>query len=364
MKYWLDLFTWTTWQEFLEAGGSVSGFREKRWRTVQRMKPGDILICYMTGLSRFFGLLKVTGEPYKDDTPIWKETIFPCRVPVRVIMYLPPEHAVPVQSLSPQLSYFQSMKSPHFWTGHFRGSPVEEKPEDAQAIIAALEDAEQNPVYREFDPRKLKRKVRGYETELVGTVTVPDEEEIAPLEVEQASPITHEEIQWLLLNLGSEMGLDVWVARNDGGKSFQDQAFESVPRLRASLPTQFDEATNRTIELIDVLWLRGNAIVAAFEVEHTTSIHSGLLRMSDLVSMQPNINIRLYIVAPDERRDRVFAEINRPTFSRLKPPLTEVCQYIPYSSLRLQLEQVGDYVRYLKPEFLDEVAEAFEPDAV
>ena len=39
--YWLDLFTGTTWQEFLEAGAKVSGFRECRWKTVQTIKPGE-----------------------------------------------------------------------------------------------------------------------------------------------------------------------------------------------------------------------------------------------------------------------------------------------------------------------------------
>src|SRR5262249_40435520 len=124
------------------------------------------------------------------------------------------------------------------------------------------------------------------------------------------------------------------------------------------------EATNRTIELIDVLWLRENAIVAAFEIEHTTSIYSGLLRMSDLVAMQPNINIRLYIVAPDLRREKVFTEINRPTFTSLKPPLREICQFIPYSSLQEKLQQVGNFLKYLRPEFLDEIAETFEEEYV
>jgi len=64
---------------------------------------------------------------------------------------------------------------------------------------------------------------------------------------------------------------------------------------------------------IGVLWLQGNAI----EVESTTSIYSGLLRMSGLVAMQPNLKVPLYIVAPDERRDRVMMEVNRATFSRL-----------------------------------------------
>ena len=54
-------------------------------------------------------------------------------------------------------------------------------------------------------------------------------------------------------------------------------------------------------------------MVAAFEIESTTSIYSGLLRMSDLIAMQPNLNIPLYLVAPNERRQKVFAEVNRST---------------------------------------------------
>jgi hypothetical protein len=53
--------------------------------------------------------------------------------------------------------------------------------------------------------------------------------------------------------------------------------------MRERLPTQFDKETNEIIEEIDVLWLSGQMIMAAFEVEHSTSIFSGLLRMSDLV---------------------------------------------------------------------------------
>lgn len=111
-----------------------------------------------------------------------------------------------------------------------------------------------------------------------------------------------------------------------------------------------------------MLWLQGNAILAAFEVEHTTAIYSGLLRMSDLVSMQPNIKIDLYLVAPDERREKVFNEINRPTFAKLKPPLTRLCKFIPYSNLKAEVQHLGDKVRYMKPEFIQDMAETFEPE--
>jgi hypothetical protein len=69
-----------------------------------------------------------------------------------------------------------------------------------------------------------------------------------------------------------------------------------MPNMLEELPTQFNDATNRTIELIDVLWLKGNTILAAFEIEATTSIYSGLLRMSDLLALQPNLDLALYLV--------------------------------------------------------------------
>jgi hypothetical protein len=156
------------------------------------------------------------------------------------------------------------------------------------------------------------------------------------------------------------MGFDVWVARNDRSREVDGKRLSDLFKLKDVLPLQFDEPTTRTIEYIDVLWLKGNAIVAAFEVESTTSIYSGLLRMSDLIAMQPNLNIPLYLVAPDERREKVFVEVNRPTFSRLSPPLFDMCRFISFSTLKERLQSVAPFVRYLKPSFLDELSEVCE----
>jgi hypothetical protein len=157
------------------------------------------------------------------------------------------------------------------------------------------------------------------------------------------------------------MGLDIWVAKNDRSKVWNGQVLGRMSRMLEELPTQFNEATNRTIELIDVLWLRGNSIVAAFEVESTTSVYSGLLRMSDLLALQPNIDIRLYLVAPDERRDKVEQEILRPTFSLRDKPLREICGFLSFTNL----VQKADGIRRLglaaslRPDFLLQTAEYF-----
>jgi hypothetical protein len=358
--YWLDLFTGTTWQEFLDAGARVSGFRDRRWKTVQGIKPGDFLLCYLTGLMRFIGLLEVVSQPFRDDSKVWKDEVFPCRVRVKVAISLTPETAVPVQELRDQLSIFADLKSPNAWTGHFSGSPVRWKLADALAVVEALEAAKASPVVREVDPAKLARRPKAL-TAKIGPVSVPGTEEsgVGPTEPEpEATP--HTELQALLVRLGGDMGLDVWVARNDRAKEWNGTKLAQLPRVKAELPLQFDEATSRTIELIDVLWLKGNAIAAAFEVESTTSIYSGLLRMADLIAMQPNINIPLFLVAPAERRNRVMAEVNRPIFHRLSPPLVEMCRYVSFENLRKKIREVGAVVKYLKPEFLDEVGESCE----
>jgi hypothetical protein len=370
--YWLDLFTGATWDEFQKAGGTVSGFRDSRWKVVQQIKSGDYMLCYLTGVSRWVGVLEVTDEPFLDRTPIWNVEDFPCRVAVRPIVALTPETAVPVFDLRDHLSAFRGLKNPNAWTGHFRGSPRRWPREDGETVVEALLAAQRNPVSRPVDPHKLARRPEGLGTVKIGTVTVPDpEEESEPLQVSppptptprpppQLAPeaTAHDEIQWLLLKLGSDLGMDVWVARNDRGREFDGQRFQNVPRLKGDLPLQFDAATNRTIELIDVLWLHGNAIQAAFEVESTTSIYSGLLRMSDLIAMQPNLNIPLYIVAPDERRNKVIQEVNRPTFSRLSPRMADICRFIAFSTLREKVREVAPVVRYLRPEFVQELSES------
>ena len=86
--------------------------------------------------------------------------------------------------------------------------------------------------------------------------------------------------------------------------------------------------------------------------------------MSDLLAMQPNLNIPLYLVAPDDRRQKVIDEVNRPTFTRLSPPLSDVCRFISFSSLRERLKQAEPFIRHLKPEFLEELSESCEVEEV
>jgi type II restriction enzyme len=124
----------------------------------------------------------------------------------------------------------------------------------------------------------------------------------------------HAHMQLLLIRLGRALGHDVLVAANDRGKSFRDEKFSfhclcGLPELGVNS----DVAA--TIDLIDVMWFeKGTSHVACgFEVEKSTSIYSGLLRLADLALALPDHSIKMFLVAPDDREREVVAQLKRPS---------------------------------------------------
>lgn len=364
--YWLNLFSPDTWQEFLDADSRVTGFRASRLKTIKKIKPGDIFLCYMTGISRWVGALEAISEGYEDERRVWSVDVFPARVDVRPIVTLTPETGVPIFELRNELSIFENLSNPNAWTGRLRGSPSRWKREDGEAIVTALKAAEAHPVRREVDTKNLRRIspfLRGEQVNDHEEVDngIANETALDRTVTSDAEASEHTLIQWMLLKLGSDMGLDVWVASNDRGKSYNCQAFADLRKLRKRLPRQFDKRTSEAVERIDVLWIKNDAIIAAFEIESTTAIYSGFLRMSDLVARQPHLNIPLFIVGPENRRNKVMREIVRPTFEALQTPLRDLCMFISFEEL-IDLDQnirkALPSLSALQPDFIQQIAES------
>lgn len=99
-------------------------------------------------------------------------------------------------------------------------------------------------------------------------------------------------------------------------------------------------------------------MLRAFEVEHTTSIYSGLLRIADLLALQPNIRLKSHIVAPAERLEKWRKEVKRPVFALLSGgPLAQSCSFLDYDSI----EEIAALptLRYTSPD----VVEGYEDTA-
>ena len=160
------------------------------------------------------------------------------------------------------------------------------------------------------------------------------------------SDATHTQIQGWLRDMGMSLGFDVWIASNDRGREHAD-GFLGDGCLQ-QWPGGNGQGLD-SVRLIDVVWLeRGSAqVAAAFEVEHSTSIYSGIVRMLDLaLGTQVGAASTLFLVAPDNRRDEVARQLKRPAFSRV----SELgIRYLPYSQLKEHRETIGRFGSSIKP---------------
>ena len=88
------------------------------------------------------------------------------------------------------------------------------------------------------------------------------------------------EVQAWLRDPGHALGFDVHIAANDRNRPW-----------------------------LNVRWFRGERVAAAFEVEHSTSIYSGIVRLSDLALGMPHApSNALFRVTPDGGQDEARAQ--------------------------------------------------------
>ncbi len=162
----------------------------------------------------------------------------------------------------------------------------------------------------------------------------------------QDTDATHTGIQGQLRDLGRALGFDVWIAANDRGRAFGagslgDGCLEQIPAG--------PESMTESVRLIDVIWFDRAAqrVAAAFEVEHSTSIYSGIVRMLDLALGSALAHqTTMFLVAPDDRRQEVAQQLRRPAFSRV----AELnIRYLPYSQLREHAPAISRFGSGLKP---------------
>lgn len=368
MTFYTNLFSPDTYETFSRSDRTVSGFSKHQHAWARRIQPGDRFICYMTRLSRWIGVLEVASECFVDESPLFYSEGDPyiIRFKVRPVVWLPKDRAIPIREkrIWDTLSFTKGVASNSpAWTGKVRTSLNKLSEEDGsflQSQLIAQESAGQvYPIDEDEWRRWLAQKIR--RPDKIVPVTVPADDEADEIdEPEDKSQTVREsaKIQALLAMIGEKMGFKVWLPKGDRTAVLEEWAPADGALINV-LPLNYNEPTLQTIEQIDVLWLKGRAIVRAFEVEHTTAVYSGILRMADLLALQPNMDIKLHIVAPEARKAKVMSEIQRPVFSLLeKGPLSEYCTFLPYGSLR-ELAQLK-HLQYLSDEVLEEYAEGPE----
>jgi predicted RNA-binding protein len=153
MTYYLDLFSPETYEAFGKSKRDISGFRKRQENAARQIHQGDKLVCYMTKLSRWFGILEVQSDYFIDNTPIFypEDDPFTIRFKVRPIIWLPKEKGLPIQEavVWNHLSFTKKYeKTGSTWTGKLRSSLNKLTEDDGSYLEKLLtEQAQGGKVY-------------------------------------------------------------------------------------------------------------------------------------------------------------------------------------------------------------------------
>ena len=147
----------------------------------------------------------------------------------------------------------------------------------------------------------------------------------------------HTKIQWLLLKIGILKGYDVWIAKNDFNREFNGEKLSSL--CLEEIPSFTSHDILKNAQYIDAIWFQKNGIEPFnfFEVEKSTSIFSGLLRLNDIKIDYPMK--KATIISSEKRKNEFIKQTKRKTF--VHSGLNEICEFKTYQGIESEYEELS-----------------------
>jgi hypothetical protein len=151
---------------------------------------------------------------------------------------------------------------------------------------------------------------------------------------------SHEGAEAMLLALGNLLGYDTYTP--DANHSHGGRKLGEIATLQ-DLPAFTTEKIMDSVENIDVVWLKDEWPEYFFEVEHTTGVTSGLLR----IYQARKLNTRFFIVGPKDVLKKFEKEVEKAPFNSIK----DKYYFRSYEQLRDMFVAASNY-RSVKDKFL------------
>ena len=155
--------------------------------------------------------------------------------------------------------------------------------------------------------------------------------------------ISHTIAQKLLVELGNLLGYDTYIPPEDYNKKVNGKTLGELATLK-EIPLFTYPKTLDTVKHIDVMWFEEEFPKYCFEVEDSTDVIKGLLRLYRIRQLQ----IVSVIVGPESKRSKFLREIEKDPFHKLK----DRYRFISYEELE-ELFQTAKRFFELKKRLLE-----------
>ncbi len=126
-------------------GFDFAGMKSRHRKKAEKVRAGDTVFFYLTGVMSVGGLATVTGEYFESDEPIWTSKKageeYPFRFSIKPDIILEEDEFVKIADLVPALEYVKRWPEAH-WRLAFQGNVHVFSDGDFELIKGALEGAE------------------------------------------------------------------------------------------------------------------------------------------------------------------------------------------------------------------------------
>lgn len=143
-SYWIIVGSPENFARTAAHGFTVQGMKSRHRKKAERMKPGDKIVYYLTGLKAFAGVATVTSPYFESHERIWESKDekkaaedYPFRVEIAPEVILGVDDALPAEPVARQMAYVAKWPAAN-WTLAFQGNVHEIGVADFQLIRDAI----------------------------------------------------------------------------------------------------------------------------------------------------------------------------------------------------------------------------------
>lgn len=281
-----------------ENGNPIPAFKR-----ISEIKPGDRIVYYCKGDYVIKGIYEIVQPHYAKETR-WPDS--PFQFEIKPIVEL--EDPYNFKLLLSSLDLFKHLTNLKIWGMSLQGKYNSIKP------------------LTDHDYRLIEKEITQAEKGI--------KEEREEIEGELPDYRQHLLLQYQIAEWGLKNGYRVHIAINDKNK-----IKEKLPKILDEIPKFHNEDVVEIAKRIDVLFFEKerNILTHAFEVEHTSAIYSGLLRLNDIAESYPSDKVKFFIISSDSNRERFYQQLDRPSFSLLRK---YNCEFLNYKEVNEEWKEV------------------------
>jgi hypothetical protein len=143
--YWIVVGSIDNFRKTAELGFALQGLKSRHRKKAERMRPGDKLVWYVTGVKAFAGVATITSPFFESHERIWQSgdpkkaaEDYPFRVRIEPEVVLPEGDFLPAEGVARRMAYVAKWPAEN-WTLAFQGNVHEIGEADYRLIREAIE---------------------------------------------------------------------------------------------------------------------------------------------------------------------------------------------------------------------------------